>query len=184
MKKYTFTKTISSAEIRNFRKKYQLTRPELAGIVGCSVKTIEKWEQSDLPVMGAAAVLLNTLKDNSELLVKYELPELIYPLRLYYLDGNTVTTVIDVDELNRKIKIKNYTDEIVRRAFGNKTNVSFEDYENFLKSRCFPNERDKLKLELSLRELPFYDVYSIIAQTGGRMEGDSYRLVIERRKND
>lgn len=181
MKKYVFNKSISNTEIQNLRERYNLSKKELAAMVGVSTKTIDRWEQKDQVINGRTAVLLNILMENRELLNKYELPELEYPIRLYYLDGNTVTTVIDVDELNRKVKIRNYTDEIVRRAFGIKTNVTYEDYEAFLESRCFPKERDMLKLELELRGLPFYDTRAIIALTGGRVEGDSYRIEIEKK---
>ena len=83
-----------------------------------------------------------------------------------------ICTIIDVDLLEEKVKIKNYANNIMYRAFGKNNNPTFSDYEDFLKSRCFPETRDKLKLVLEDLNLPFYDPFLIIKKTEGRMAED------------
>ena len=88
-------------------------------------------------------------------------------------------TLIDVDEINRIIKIKNFTKDIYKRAFGTNNSPNYDDYIEFLKSRCFPEERDKLKLMLRELDLPFYDPFMIIEKTQGRMTEDNFWIKIE-----
>ena len=108
------------------------------------------------------------------------IPEKVYPLRLWYMSGDQVSTIIDVDEQNRKVEIHNYTKDYIARAFGVIECPSFEDYEAFLESRCFPRTRDKMKLVLEDLGLPFYDPFMIIEKTEGRMAEDDFWLRIER----
>ena len=63
------------------------------------------------------------------------------------------------------------------RAFGANTNPNYVDYEEFLKSRCFPETRDKIKIQL---EIPFYDPMLIIGKTQGRMAEDDFWIMIEK----
>ena len=108
------------------------------------------------------------------------IPEKVYPLRLWYMSGDQVSTIIDVDEQNRKVEIHNYTKDYIARAFGVIECPSFEDYEAFLESRCFPRTRDKMKLVLEDLGLPFYDPFMIIEKTEGRMAEDDFWIRKER----
>ena len=84
-----------------------------------------------------------------------------------------------MDELNREIEVKNYTADPLFRAFGAKLEPGYEDYEAFLESRCFPRTRDKMKLQLKMMDLPFYDPIMIIQKTQGRMADDHFWLKVE-----
>ena len=77
------------------------------------------------------------------------------------------------------MKIRNYTDNLMFRAFGRIEEPTYQDYEEFLKSRCFPESRDKLKLVLKDLNLPFYDPFMIIQKTEGRMAEDDFWIKIE-----
>ena len=66
-------------------------------------------------------------------------------------------TIIDVDERSRKVKLHNYAENLFYRAFGCVEKPTYEQYEKFLESRCFPRTRDKMKLMLEHFDLPFYD---------------------------
>ena len=44
----------------------------------------------------------------------------------------TVCTVIDVNELKREVKVRNYTDHVIFRAFGVEEEPSYEQYLEFL----------------------------------------------------
>ncbi|MBO5541977.1 MAG: hypothetical protein J5936_00910, partial [Acholeplasmatales bacterium] len=76
--------------------------------------------------------------------------------------------------------IKNYTNNLLYRAFGVNENPTYKDFEEFLKSRCFPETRDKLKLVLNNLNIPFYDPFLIIEKTEGRMAEDDFWIKIER----
>lgn len=65
-------------------------------------------------------------------------------------------------------------------AFGANNSPSYEDYEEFLKSRCFPETRDKIKIQLEALNIPFYDPMMIIEKTEGRMAEDDFWIYIER----
>ncbi|MBQ9153540.1 MAG: hypothetical protein IJ130_06985, partial [Solobacterium sp.] len=115
---------------------------------------------------------------------KYEIPEQKYPVRLFYMYMNQCCTIIDVNESERIVKIKNYTPYPMYRAFGTIDSPTFEEYETFLESRCFPRERDKMKLQLEEIGLPFYDPFMIIEKTEGRMAEDHFWIRIVRKHHD
>ncbi len=111
---------------------------------------------------------------------KVELPERTTPLRLYYIFRDQLCSIIDVDEKDREVQVTNYTGNILKKAFGIVEKPTYEQYEEFLESRCFPRTRDKMKLVLRELELPFYDPFMIIEKTNGRMAEDDFWLQIER----
>ena len=87
--------------------------------------------------------------------------------------------MIDVDELSHYVEIVNYNNNVLFRAFGNNLTPTFEDYQEFIESRCFPRERDKMKLILKDLNIPFYDPIMIIKKTEGRMAEDNFWIKIE-----
>ena len=87
---------------------------------------------------------------------------------------------LDVDEILRTVTVHNYTEDPLYRAFGRNTEPTFEEYEEFLESRCFPRTRDKMKLQLKELDIPFYDPEMIIRKTEGRMAGDDFWVRMER----
>ena len=91
---------------------------------------------------------------------------------LHLMDPEGLCTVIDADYKNRIVRIENHTDLLIHRAFGVKENPTWEDYENFLRDRCFPETRYHLKWVLKDLGLDFYDPLEIIRKTQGRMAED------------
>ncbi len=178
MSKYITTASITSDKLRSVRKNLGVTQKEFAELVGVSKPTIERWETSDNEITGPI-VLLSRLLDKS-VLEDLVIPERDLPLRLWYMYKDDVCTLIDVDETERIVKIKNYTNKTQFRAFGINTNPNFEEYEEFIKSRCFPESRDKIKLILKDLNLPFYDPFLIVERTEGRMAEDDFWIRIER----
>lgn len=85
-----------------------------------------------------------------------------------------------MNEPERKVKVKNYTDKIMFCAFGVVETPDYDQYLEFLESRCFPSSRDKMKLILKDLDLPFYDPMMIIEKTEGRMAEDDFWIRIER----
>ena len=180
--KFAIKSSVSNEEIKTFRKNNKLDKYEFANILNVSPRTIESWETSDKPISGPVVMLLKMLNDYPEYIEKMRIPKMKYNLRLLYKEENQINTIIDVDILNQKIEFKNFTSNVLKRGFGQKENVSYEDYENFLDSRCIPNTRDKLKIELEIKDIPFYDKLLIIEKTEGRIADDNYHIEIIRGK--
>lgn len=93
-------------------------------------------------------------------------------MRMKYMYKNEPCTIIDIDFLNQKIEIENRTDNIVRRAFGVCEHPTWDDFEYFLKDRCFPETRDGTKQILKDLGLTDYDPLQIVEKTKGRTAED------------
>lgn len=169
----------TAKEIKAVRKQLGLTQKEFAQLINSSKSSVERWERSEDKITGPIVLLLSLLKKYPETVEEQSVLEKVYPLRLWYMHGQTVCTVIDVDELNQKVRVKNYVDNIMFRAFGKVETPTYEMYQEFLESRCFPASRDKMKLILKDLKLPFYDPFMIIEKTEGRMAEDDFWIRIE-----
>ncbi len=180
MKEYVIPASVEGSAIKEIRNQLGMTQKEFAAFVGCSKPTVERWESGNKPVTGPIVSLIEILKRDVDLPGKLQIPENKLKLRLYYMYKEMVCTIIDVDEPQRKVIIHNYIDKPIFRAFGKNTEPSFEEYEAFIESRCFPRSRDKIKLELKKLDIPFYDPIMIIEKTQGRMADDDFWIRIER----
>ena len=179
---FAIKNSITSKEIKDFRKKNKLNKLELGSILNVSPRTIEGWESNDKLITGPIVMLFKMLDDYPEYIDRMRIPKMEYNLRLFYMEENQINTVIDVDILNRKIKFKNFTSNVLKRAFGQKEEVTYEEYESFLESRCMPKTRDKLKIEMYVKNIPFYDPLMIIEKTQGKIADDNYHIEIIRGK--
>lgn len=104
-----------------------------------------------------------------------ERPSENFTMRIDFKHGNRICTVIYVDFLDEKIVIQNRTNEIFDRAFGVVENPTWEDFQEFLLSRCFPETRSHVKDILRGLGIDRYDPLSIAEVTGGRTaEDDMY----------
>lgn len=93
-----------------------------------------------------------------------------------YMDRETPSTIIDVCGATGKVKILNLTDDMISRAFGIKEKPDWEDFEEFLESRCMPRTRYGIREELEDMGIDTYDVFRITEQTSGRVYGDAQWL--------
>lgn len=178
MSRYITANGISAMQLKEKRKDLGLTQREFAELIGVSKPTIERWETSDQPIKGPVVPLLHLItRDDVE---SVTIPEKRMPIRLWYMYKEKVCTLIDVDERTEQVSIRNYVKQKQFRAFGAIEKPTFEDYEAFLRSRCFPESRDKLKLILKDLQLPFYDPFMIIEKTEGRMAEDDFWIRVER----
>lgn len=180
-KMFAIAQQVSGAKIRSVRKELKLSQAEFGRLANVSVKTVARWESGKEMISGPVVTLLKLLEENPKIVQEMSVPEQTLPVRLWYMREDDVCTLIDVDERRQIIKIQNYTKDKMSRAFGIKENPTFEEYEEFLESRCFPKTRDKLKLELKRLDLPFYDPFSIIEKTEGRMAEDNFYIKIEKK---
>lgn len=170
----------TAKEIKRIRKELHLTQKEFAEFINCSKPTVERWERSEEVIRGPIVPFLKMLQKYPEYEQEVKVPEKVWPLRMWYMYGQDVCTLIDVNERERKVKIKNYTDKIMFRAFGIMEEPDYNQYIEFLESRCFPESRDKMKLILKDLGLPFYDPIMVIEKTEGRMAEDDFWIRIER----
>lgn len=106
-------------------------------------------------------------------------PEEGYTMRLTYMCRQKPCTVIDVDFADQKIKIQNLTNDVLHRAFGVQEQPTWEDFEAFLASRCFPRTRGLLKGELQRLGLDAYDPLQIVEKTKGRTAEDDMWIKIQ-----
>lgn len=174
----------TAKEIKRIRKQLGLTQKEFAALVGSSKSTVERWETSTSPIEGPIVLLLKMLERYPEYLQEVKVPDRVYPLRLWYMHEQKVCSIIDVNEMSKQIKVTNYVDNPMFRAFGNVEEPDYNMYQEFLESRCFPKSRDKMKLVLADLALPFYDPFLIIERTEGRMAEDNFWIRIERYAHD
>ena len=177
---YVTPNSIKAEDIKILRAKLKMTQKEFALFCNVSKPTVERWEMSDKDITGPVTLLAQIVLRHPEIAEELALNKKKCPMRLWYYYLNTVCTIIDVDTINQRVEIKNYTDNLIFRAFGRNEHPTFEDYEQFLRSRCFPEERDKMKLMLRELDIPFYDPLMIIEKTNGRMAEDDFWIKIER----
>lgn len=178
MSQYITPARITAEQMKIKRNNLNLTQKEFAELVGVSKPTIERWETSDKPITGPIVQLLQLL--TPEYVASIRIPGKTFPIRLWYMYREEVCTLIDVDEGKQIVKIRNYTKNRQFMAFGANENPSYQDYEEFLKSRCFPEDRDKMKLILKDLKLPFYDPFMIIERTQGRMAEDDFWIKVDK----
>lgn len=177
---YAVPEYATAEDIKRVRKKLGLTQKDFAVLVGSSKPTIERWESGKSAVTGPIVLLLYMLELNPTFVETIKVPKKDYPVRLWYMHKQAVCTLIEINEMKREIRIRNYTDHIMFRAFGVNEHPTYEEYLEFLESRCFPEGRDKMKLVLKDLDLPFYDPFMIIEKTDGRMAEDDFWIRIER----
>ena len=180
MRKYAVQKSITGLEMKKCRKRLGVSQKEFAELVNVSKKTVERWEYSGQPVTGPVVTLVYILMNEPAWEEKLIIPEKEMPIRMSYMFRDELCTIIDVDEEKRRVNVRNYTNHFLKKAFGNNEHPTYEDYEEFLESRCFPRTRGKMKLILRELDLPFYDPMMIIEKTEGRMAEDDFWIRIER----
>lgn len=97
---------------------------------------------------------------------------------------NDLVTVIDADYKKESVRITNYEEDIFRNAFGVVTRPTWQQYLDFLESRCVPRTRDKIKWYLQEIGVDCYEPLEIIKKTEGRMAEDHVWLkIVETEEN-
>ena len=106
-------------------------------------------------------------------------PEEGYTVRINHMHKDDLCTVIDVNFMVKEIRIQNYTDNLLWRAFGKEDNPNWKDFNLYLESRCFPRTRGNIKSILKELNLMDYDPLQIVEKTGGRKAEDHLWLSFE-----
>ena len=128
---FALQKTVCASEVKLIRGQLKMKQKELAGLMNVSVKTVEHWESSNTRSSVAAAAMLCILRERPWLLEELEIPEREFPLRLRYLNQNRLCTIIDVNDREQRVKIKNYVTDPLYRAFGKNEHPHMKSMKNF-----------------------------------------------------
>ena len=100
-------------------------------------------------------------------------------LKLEFYHHDDICTTIIADHTEEKVKIKNYTSNVIYRAFGVNENPTWEDYNDFLEERCVPRTRERVRVVLDTLGIDEYNPLEIIKKTKGVMAEDNQWLDVE-----
>lgn len=100
-------------------------------------------------------------------------------LVLSYYDDNILCTKIVADYNEKAICVENFVTNVLRTAFGNNQEPTWEDYLLFLEERCIPRSRAGLRDYLDEIGVEEYDPLEIIKKTSGRMAEDQQWIKVE-----
>ena len=103
-------------------------------------------------------------------------------MEIRYYNGDALCTLICADQTSRDLRAENYTDLLVKTAFGKNRFPSWTDLEAFLEERCIPRQRAGLREYLEAMGLDEYDPLSIVQKTQGRMAEDDQWMEVKRLK--
>ena len=165
-------------ELKQIAEQFKQKNPRQAG-------RKKKFTEEDLERMRklrADGVPMQEIADryatSRQIVSKYlnQAPEDGYTMRMTLMYQNKPCTAIDVNFLQNKIKIQNYTKDILHRAFGVKESPTWEDFHIFLQDRCFPKTRGNVRTVLAGLGLQDYDPLQIIEKTHGRTAEDDLWL--------
>lgn len=100
-------------------------------------------------------------------------------LKLSYYDKDRLCSVIQADYTSETIQVVNHCDNPIKTAFGINHKPTWEQYHEFLASRCVPRERAGLREYLETIGVAEYDPLSIIRVTQGKMAEDEQWIAVE-----
>ena len=87
-----------------------------------------------------------------------------------YMWGDDKVTHVEIKE--GVVTFKNYTDDLIARAFGIRDSVALDYVDKFFEDRCFPRTRKSAKRLLKELDVPYYEPLLICKKTHGVMHGD------------
>jgi len=137
----------------------------------------ESKREVELIFDGNSILIEPALTPEAFVLQKSELGHDIRKISFY--DENVLCTVIYADFTDKTLKAQNYTDNIIKTAFGNNSLPVWDDFMQFLEERCIPKERSQIREYLDALGLDKYDALEIIKKTNGKMAEDEQWLTME-----
>lgn len=96
-----------------------------------------------------------------------------------FFNKTGLCTCICADFTDKTLVAENYTDNIVKTAFGNNDCPDWNDFMNFLEERCLPKSRAGIREYLETIGVAEYDPMEIIKKTAGRMAEDEQWIEME-----
>jgi hypothetical protein len=98
---------------------------------------------------------------------------------LRYYNDDQLCSLIYADFTDQTLQAENYTDHLIKTAFGRKSCPSWSDFQEFLEERCIPRTRAGLCEYLEATGVDEYNPLEIIKKTKGRMAEDQQWIEIE-----
>lgn len=98
---------------------------------------------------------------------------------LKFYNDDSLCTKICADFTDKDLSVKNYTDNLVKTAFGKKESPTWDDFKNFLEERCVPRSRSGLREYLEAIGVEEYNPIEIIKKTKGIMAEDDQWIELE-----
>lgn len=108
---------------------------------------------------------------------KFNLHHDVREIKLF--DKNGLCTSICADFTDKTLVAENYTDNIVKTAFGNNDCPDWNDFMGFLEERCLSKSRAGIREYLEAIGVSEYDPMEIIKKTAGRMAEDDQWIEME-----
>lgn len=105
---------------------------------------------------------------------------LLYSIEYY--DDEKLCSLIYADFTDREVQVENYTDLLIKTAFGRNEMPLWSDFMEFLEDRCVPRQRAGLNEYLDALGLDEYDPFEIVKRTSGRMAEDRQWIRVEELK--
>lgn len=99
--------------------------------------------------------------------------------KIKFYDKDKLCTLIYADFTDKTLAAENYSDNVVKTAFGNNSVPIWTDFEQFLSERCIPKERAGIREYLETIGVDKYNPFEIIKKTGGKMAEDSQWIEVE-----
>lgn len=96
-----------------------------------------------------------------------------------YYNENNLCTIICADFTDETLIAENYTQSVVKTAFGVNDAPTWKDFLSFLEERCVPRKRDGIQYYLEALRLDDYNPLDIIQKTQGRMAEDQQWMTVE-----
>ena len=134
-------------ELKRIARAYREKNPRKAGrkkkFTAEDVRTIHSLLENGMTVNQVA----ERYQTSRQIIGKYlnEKPAKGYTLRITYMYRQHPCTIIDVDFFNQRVMARNKTKDVLHRAFGVTEAPTWDDFEVFLKDRCFPATRGNAK---------------------------------------
>ena len=104
-------------------------------------------------------------------------------IKLEYFNSSELCTTIIADYTLKEIAFKNYSSNNLYLAFGKKKSCTWNEYQDFLESRCVPKSRDRIRNYLEALSLDSYEPIEIIKKTSGRMAEDNQWIKVTEYEN-
>ena len=139
-KRFAIKETVSVEEVKMLRKKLGLTQRDFAGLLGCSKPTVERMEREGTVTKGPMALLMKLLDRDAEYIQTLLIPPRELPIRMWYMYKDTPCTLIDVDEMRKIVRIRNYVDNVHLEHLGSKKIRPLKIIMNFWNQDAFPEQ--------------------------------------------
>ncbi len=109
-------------------------------------------------------------------IVKYlsSKPSSDYPFVVDVMNGRSVVSSIYLNFQTEQVYITNRSNDVLSLPFGVNANPTWQDFEDYLLTRCFPENRGDKKQLLKALGVPFYDPWLIVMKTKGKTPDDNY----------